>query len=69
MQSLKDVLSVLAPFILGLVTSYLSDRRSTRQDEHSFLADDYKAVLAENKELRRENKELREELNNNETKH
>ena len=69
MQSLKDVLSVLAPFILGLVTSYLSDRRSTRQDEHSFLADDYKAVLAENKELRRDNKEFREELNNNETKH
>lgn len=69
MQSLKDILSVLAPFLLGLFTSYLSDRRSTRQDEHSFLADDYKAVLAENKELRRENKELREELNNNETKH
>lgn len=69
MQSLKDVLSVLAPFILGLVTSYLSDKRNARQDEHSFLADDYKAVLAENKELRRENKQLREELNNYETKH
>lgn len=69
MQSLKDILSVLAPFLLGLFTSYLSDKRSTRQDEHSFLADDYKAVLTENKELRRENKELREELNNNETKH
>lgn len=69
MQSLKDILSVLAPFLLGLFTSYLSDKRSTKQDEHSFLADDYKAVLAENKELRRENKELREELNNNETKH
>lgn len=69
MQSLKDILSVLAPFLLGLFTSYLSDKRSTRQDEHSFLADDYKDVLAENKELRRENKELREELNNNETKH
>lgn len=69
MQSLKDILSVLAPFLLGLFTSYLSDKRSTRQDEHSFLADDYKAVLAENKELRRENKQLREELNNYETKH
>ena len=69
MQSLKDILSVLAPFLLGLFTSYLSDKRSTKQDEHNFLADDYKAVLAENKELRRENKELREELNNNETKH
>lgn len=69
MQSLKDILSVLAPFLLGLFTSYLSDKRSTRHDEHSFLADDYKAVLAENKELRRENKKLREELNNNETKY
>ena len=69
MQSLKDILSVLAPFLLGLFTSYLSDKRSTRQDEHSFLADDYKDVLAENKELRRENKELREELNNYETQH
>ena len=69
MQGLKDVLSVLAPFLLGLFTSYLSDKRSTRHDEHSFLADDYKAVLAENRELRKENKELREELNNYETKH
>lgn len=69
MQSLKDILSVLAPFLLGLFTSYLSDKRSTRQDEHSFLADDYKAVVAENKELRRENKNLREELNKDETKH
>lgn len=69
MQSLKDILSVLAPFLLGLFTSYLSDKRSTRQDEHSFLADDYKDVLAENKELRRENKNLREELSENETKH
>ena len=69
MQSLKDILSVLAPFLLGLFTSYLSDKRSTRQDEHSFLADDYKDVLAENKELRRENKQLREELNNYETQH
>lgn len=69
MQSLKDILSVLAPFLLGLFTSYLSDKRSTRHDEHSFLADDYKAVLAENRELRKENKELRRELNNNETKY
>lgn len=69
MQSLKDILSVLAPFLLGLFTSYLSDKRSTKHDEHSFLADDYKAVLAENRELRKENKELRRELNNNETKH
>lgn len=69
MQSLKDVLSVLAPFILGLVTSYLSDKRSTRHDNHSFLVDDYEAVVKENRELRRENKNLREELNQNETKH
>lgn len=69
MQSLKDILSVLAPFLLGLFTSYLSDKRSTRQDDHSFLVDDYEAVVQENKELRDENKKLREELNNNETKH
>ena len=69
MQSLKDILSVLAPFLLGLVTSYLSDKRNTRQDSHSFLVDDCKGVLAENKELRKENKELREELNNYEAKH
>ena len=69
MQSLKDILSVLAPFLLGLVTSYLSDKRSTRHDDHSFLVDDYEAVVNENRELRRENKELREELNNYETKH
>lgn len=69
MQSLKDVLSVLAPFILGLVTSYLSDKRSTRHDNHSFLVDDYEAVVKENRELRRENKNLREELSQNEAKH
>ena len=69
MQGLKDILSVLAPFLLGLFTSYLSDKRSTRHDEHSFLADDYKAVLAENRELRKENEKLRKELSENETKH
>lgn len=69
MQSLKDILSVLAPFLLGLVTSYLSDKRNTRQDSHSFLVDDYKSVVYENKELRRENKKLREELNKDEAKH
>ena len=69
LQSLKDVLSVLAPFILGLVTSYLSDKRNTRQDNHSFLVDDYEAVAKENKELRRENEKLRKELSENETKH
>lgn len=62
MQGLKDILGVLAPFLLGLFTSYLSDKRSTRHDEHSFLADDYKAVVNENKELRRENEKLRKEL-------
>ena len=69
MQSLKDILSVLAPFLLGLFTSYLSDKRSTRQDSHSFLLDDYEAVAKENKELRRENEKLRKELSENETKH
>ena len=69
MQSLKDILSVLAPFLLGLFTSYLSDKRSTRHDDHSFLVDDYEAVVSENKELRRENEKLRKELNKDETKH
>lgn len=69
MQGLKDVLSVLAPFLLGLFTSYLSDRRSSRHDNHSFLVDDYEAVVKENRELRRENKNLRKELSENETKH
>lgn len=62
MQSLKGVLSVLAPFLLGLVTSYLSDKRSTKQDSHSFLVADYQSVVNENKELRRENEKLRKEL-------
>ena len=69
MQSLKDILSVLAPFLLGLFTSYLSDKRSTRHDDHSCLVDDYEAVVSENKELRRENEKLRKELSENETKH
>ena len=69
LNGLKDILSVLAPFLLGLFTSYLSDRRSSRHDNHSFLVDDYEAVVKENRELRRENKNLREELNKDETKH
>ena len=66
MQGLKDILSVLAPFLLGLFTSYLSDKRNTRHDDHSFLIDDYQSVVNENKELRRENEKLRKELNKNE---
>ncbi len=62
MQSLKGVLSVLAPFLLGLVTSYLSDKRSARHDSQSFLIADYQSVVNENKELRRENERLRKEL-------
>lgn len=62
MQGLKGILGVLAPFLLGLVTSYLSDKRSTRRDDHSFLVADYQSVVNENKELRRENEELRKEL-------
>ena len=69
MQGLKDILSVLAPFLLGLFTSYLSDKRSTRHDDHSFLVDDYEAVVSENKELRKENEKLRKELSENETQH
>lgn len=70
MQGLKDVLSVLAPFLAGLFTSYLSDKRMTRKDDHDFLTNDYKMVIEENKELRKENYRLRKELSDNEqTKH
>ena len=69
MQGLKDILSVLAPFLLGLVTSYLSDKRTTRQNDHQFLKEDYEMVVNENKELRRENERLRKELSENEAKH
>lgn len=62
MQGLKGILSVLAPFLLGLVTSYLSDKRSARHDNQSFLIADYQSVVNENKELRRENERLRKEL-------
>jgi regulator of replication initiation timing len=62
LQSLKGVLSVLAPFLLGLVTSYLSDKRSARHDNQSFLIADYQSVVNENRELRRENERLRKEL-------
>lgn len=68
MQGLKDILTVLAPFLAGLFTSYLSDKRTTRRDNHSFLQSDYKMVVQENKELRKENERLRKELND-ETKH
>lgn len=44
------------------MTSYLSDKRSTKQDNHSFLVADYQSVVNENKELRRENEKLRKEL-------
>lgn len=62
MQDLNGILGVLAPFLLGLVTSYLSDKRSARHDNHSFLIADYQSVVNENKELRRENEKLRKEL-------
>ncbi|WP_304401972.1 hypothetical protein [Lactobacillus intestinalis] len=69
MQSLKDLLSVLAPFLAGMFTSYLSDKRLTRQDNHSFLQQDAQAVIEENRELRKENEKLRKELGNYEAKH
>lgn len=69
MQGLKDVLSVLAPFLAGLFTSYLSDKRMTRKDDHDFLTNDYKMVIEENKELRKENYRLRKDLNDEQAKH
>ena len=62
LQSLKGVLSVLAPFLLGLVTSYLSDKRSARHDNQNFLIVDYQSVVNENEKLRKENERLRKEL-------
>lgn len=64
MQSLKDLLSVLAPFLAGMFTSYLSDKRLTRKDNHNFLQQDAQAVIEENRELRKENEKLRKELGN-----
>ncbi len=69
MQGLKDILSVLAPIAVTLLTTYLSDKRVTRRDDHSFLKDDYEMVVKENKELRREYEHLRKELSENEAKH
>ena len=69
MQSLKDILSVLAPIAVTLLTTYLSDKRVARRDDHSFLKDDYEMVVKENKELRKENERLRKELSEDETKH
>ena len=63
LNSLKDLLSVLAPFLLGLFTSYLSDKRSKSKDNHLFILEDMKVLQAENKELRNENSRLRKELN------
>ena len=63
MQGLKDILSVLAPIAVTLLTTYLSDKRVTRRVDHSFLKDDYEMVVKENKELRKENETLRNELN------
>ena len=69
MQGLKDILSVLAPMAVTLLTTYLSDKRVTRRDDHSFLKDDYEMVVKENKELRKENERLRKELSEDEAKH
>lgn len=62
MNGLKDLLSVLTPFLLGIFTTWLSDKRTNKQENHNFLLEDYQAVKNENKELRKENERLRKEL-------
>lgn len=69
MQGLKDVLSVLAPFISGIITTFLFDKRTNKKNDHEFLLEDYKQVVAENRELRKENERLRKELSDYEAKH
>lgn len=36
MREIKDVLSVLTPFLLGLFTNYLTDRRVNRKDDRDY---------------------------------
>lgn len=36
MHEFKDVLSVLLPFLLGLFTNYLTDRRVNRKDDRDY---------------------------------
>lgn len=62
MHGIKDIFTVLAPFLSALFTAWLTDKRSRKKDDHTILMKDYHAVENENKELRRENEHLRKEL-------
>lgn len=62
MHDLKDLLSVLAPFALGIFTSWLSDRRISKRNDRDYIMDENKALNRENKTLRAENDKLRKEL-------
>lgn len=64
MHDLKDLLSVLAPFLLGIFTSWLSDKRISKKDDRDYIMDENKALNRENKTLRAENDKLRKELDN-----
>lgn len=64
MHDIKDLISVLAPFLSSLVTLYLSDRRSNKKDDRDYIQAENKALLKENRELRAENSQLRKELSN-----
>lgn len=68
MHDIKDILTVLAPFLSALFTTWLTDKRSRKKDDHTILMKDYHAVENENKELRKENERLRKELENNDSK-
>lgn len=76
LRHILNALSVLAPILATLFTTWLMDRRRVRKNDqdnqarssrqkHDFLIQDYEQVVSENKELRKENERLRKELNEN----
>lgn len=76
LRYILNALSVLAPILATIFTTWLIDRRRVRKNDqesrerssrqkHDFLIQDYEQVVSENKELRKENERLRKELNKN----
>lgn len=63
MHDLNDFLSVLAPFLLGAFTSWLSDKRNCKKDDRDYIMDENKTLSRELRTLRAENERLRKELN------
>lgn len=74
LRHILSALSVLAPILAPLFTTWLIDRRQVRKNDqenqarsyrqkHDFLIQDYEQVVSENRELRKENERLRKEFN------